>query len=243
LSLFITFEGPEGSGKTTQIRLLHQALSERGVAVVCTREPGGTRIGEQIRTVLHDLENVAMLPVTEALLYSAARAQHVGEVIRPALERGDVVISDRYVHSTLAYQGYGHGLDLDRLQGITQFATAGLNPDLIIYLDLDVEAGLERKLHDRQDGRGEWNRMDQQDIAFHRRVREAYLKMANQDHCRWLVIDGHQDANSIHRVICDRIEVLLGRQHHTGRRSRTGGADKGDTTDHEHEVDYQHRPQ
>jgi dTMP kinase len=209
LGLFVTFEGPEGSGKTTQIRLLHEALTARGLVAVCTREPGGTPIGEQIRDALHALKNEAMLPGTEALLYSAARAQHVGQVIGPALERGEIVLSDRYAESTLAYQGYGHGLDLRLLKKITEFATRGLWPDLVIYLDLDVTVGLRRKLSDLREGRGEWNRMDQQDVTFHRRVREGYLKMAREDPGRWLVIDASQSVEGIREVIGNRIEALL----------------------------------
>jgi len=207
----VTFEGPEGSGKSTQIQLLHQALKGRGFAVVCTREPGGTPISEQIRAVLHDLKNVGMSPEAEVLLYSASRAQHVAQLIRPALERGGVVISDRYAESTLAYQGYGRGLDLDILKTITGFATGGLYPDLVIYLDLDVQLGLQRKLRDQQQGQGEWNRMDQQDIAFHRRVREGYLKMAGQDRERWLVIDATRSVEEIHSMVLGRVEEFLGR--------------------------------
>ena len=207
----MTFEGPEGSGKSTQIQLLHQALKGRGFAVVCTREPGGTPISEQIRAVLHDLKNVGMSPEAEVLLYSASRAQHVAQLIRPALERGEVVISDRYAESTLAYQGYGRGLDLDILKTITGFATGGLYPDLVIYLDLDVQLGLQRKLRDQQQGQGEWNRMDQQDIAFHRRVREGYLKMAGQDRERWLVIDATRSVEEIHSMVLGRVEEFLGR--------------------------------
>lgn len=207
----MTFEGPEGSGKSTQIQLLHQALKGRGFAVVCTREPGGTPISEQIRAVLHDLKNVGMSPEAEVLLYSASRAQHVAQLIRPALERGEVVISDRYAESTLAYQGYGRGLDLDILKTITAFATGGLYPDLVIYLDLDVQLGLQRKLRDQQQGQGEWNRMDQQDIAFHRRVREGYLKMAGQDRERWLVIDATRSVEEIHSMVLGRVEEFLRR--------------------------------
>jgi len=210
LAFFVTFEGPEGSGKTTQIQLLYQYLQGRdrqGARVICTREPGGTPIGEQIRAVLHDMGNTAMLPETEILLYSASRAQHVGEVVRPALERGDIVLSDRYAESTMAYQGYGRGLDKSALQMITGFATGGLRPDLIIYLDLDVRLGLQRKYRDQQEGRGEWTRMDQQDLAFHRRVRDGYLQMAQQDPERWLVIDATQPVETIHTAIRERVEA------------------------------------
>ena len=207
---FISFEGPEGSGKTTQIHLLHRALCEAGLSVVCTREPGGTLIGEQVRAVLHDLGNTAMCPATEALLYSAARAQHVGEVIRPALDRGEVVISDRFAESTIAYQGYGRGLALRVLRELTVFATGGLCPDLVVYLDLDVCLGLGRKLHDRTEGRGEWNRMDQLDVDFHRRVREGYLTMAAQDPGRWHVVDASRSIEQIHAGIASRVNQVLG---------------------------------
>lgn len=205
----MTFEGPEGSGKSTQIQLLHQALKSKGLPVVCTREPGGTPISEQIRAVLHDLRNVGMSPNAEVLLYSASRAQHVSELIRPALERGETVISDRYAESTLAYQGYGRGLDLGILQTITSFATGGLSPHLVIYLDLDVQLGLQRKRRDQQAGQGEWNRMDEQDIAFFRRVREGYLQMAREQGDRWLVIDATQSVEVIHCTILSRVEQFL----------------------------------
>ena len=202
----MSFEGPEGSGKSTQIKLLERALRQHNIPVVSTREPGGTTIGEQIRAVLHDPKNQAMLPTAEILLYSAARAQHVGQVIRPAMERGDLVISDRFAESTLAYQGYGRGLDLDALRLITAFATEGLKPDLVIYLDLEVQIGLERKRRDRAQGLGEWNRMDQQSLDFYRRVREGYLAMAAQEPERWLVIDATQTVEAIHQQIWRRIE-------------------------------------
>jgi dTMP kinase len=209
LSLFVTFEGPEGSGKSTQSQLLYQALEAQGWPVVCTREPGGTPIGEQIRTVLHDIENTAMSPHAEVLLYSAARAQIVRQVIRPALERGAIVLCDRYAESTLAYQGYGRELDLTALQMITTFATEGLRPHLIAYLDLEVDVGLQRKQRDQVAGRGEWNRMDQQEIAFHRRVREGYLHMARQDAPRWLILDATQPVETLHRLIYQKIATLL----------------------------------
>jgi dTMP kinase len=206
---FITFEGPEGSGKTTQIRLLEQRLKAESVAVLCTREPGGSPIGEQIRHVLHDLGNQAMDPRAEALLYSAARAQHVAQVILPALRADQVVISDRYAESTLAYQGYGHGLDLGVLKQITAFATYEVQADLVIYMDLDVALGLQRKRQDLQAGRGEWNRMDDQAVAFHRRVRQGYLDMAAAEPARWLVIDAVEPIERIHDRVYHRIRSLL----------------------------------
>ena len=205
----VALEGPDGSGKSTQLRLLREALEGRQLDVVWTREPGGTVIGEQIRTVLHDLANDAMLPITEALLYSAARAQHVAEVIRPALARGALVITDRYAASTLAYQGYGHGLDIDMLRQITVLVTGGVIPDLTIYLDLPAERGLERKVVDRSAGQGEWNRMDQQALVFHRAVRAGYLEMAQAETERWLVLDADDTMQAIHQQIMARIEPLL----------------------------------
>lgn len=209
MGLFITFEGPEGSGKTTQTALLKEALQRLGYRIVCTREPGGTRIGEQIRAILHDQSNTELVPETEILLYSAARAQHVAEVIRPALSAGEIVISDRYAESTYAYQGYGRGLNLAALDQITRFATGDLQPDLVIYLDLDVNKGLDRKRKDRAEGKGEWNRMDDQSLAFYRRVRDGYLAMAEQEPHRWLVINAEQPVNEIHAIIAGKIEALL----------------------------------
>jgi dTMP kinase len=142
--MFITLEGPDGSGKTTQARLLAEWLRERGYEVVLTREPGGSDIGDQIRAVLHDPRNTAMNARAEILLYSASRAQHVAQRIRPALAAGKIVVSDRYADSTLAYQGYGRGLDLETLRTITVFATGGLTPDLTLYLDVVSPAGAGR---------------------------------------------------------------------------------------------------
>jgi dTMP kinase len=209
LSLFITFEGPDGSGKTTQAQLLYEYLQERGYPVFLTREPGGTGIGDQIREVLHSLENTEMLPQTEILLYSASRAQLVGQIIRPHLARGEIVLCDRYADSTLAYQGYGHGLDLQVLQVITAFATGGLKPDLTIYLDIDVEEGLKRKLAAYQAGEAEWNRMDQQELAFHRRVRQGYLQMVAAEPERWVVIEAAQPADAAQRAIRAEVEAKL----------------------------------
>jgi dTMP kinase len=209
VSLFITFEGPEGSGKTTQTQLLRDELQQRGYQIVCTREPGGTQVGEQIRTIVHDRSNSELVPEAEILLYSAARAQHVTQVIRPALKQGAIVISDRYAESSLAYQGYGRGLNLDILHEITRFATGGLQPDLVVYLDLDVIAGLERKKQDQAHGKGEWNRMDEQSLAFYKRVRDGYLAMAAHEEGRWLLVDATQPVIDIHQVILNKIQSLL----------------------------------
>lgn len=209
MSRFITFEGPEGSGKTTQIGLLREALSARGIPARFTREPGGTPIGEVIRDLLHDVRYRDMAPETEILLYSASRAQHVSEVILPALQSGELVVCDRFSEATYAYQGYGRGLDLEQLRRITRFATGGLQPDMVLYLDIDVRAGLERKRRDRQDGRGEWNRMDQESLAFHHRVREGYLALARAEAGRWRVVDASLPVETVHQVILGHVESLL----------------------------------
>jgi dTMP kinase len=211
MSYLITLEGPEGSGKSTQLRLLKAQLEARGVRALATREPGGTPIGDQVRTVLHDLANTAMLPRAEVLLYSASRAQLVGEVIRPALAAGIVVLCDRFAESTLAYQGYGRGLDLDMLRQVTAIATEGLRSDLVIYLDLPVEVGLARKVLARERESAEWTRMDQQEVAFHRRVRSGYLAMAAAEPGRWRVIDAQQSIDAIQSEIRMRVEALLTR--------------------------------
>ena len=183
--MFITLEGPDGSGKSMQVPALAEFVRQLGYEVLTTREPGGTSIGDQIREVIMNLKNSSMNPRTEILLFCAARAQIVSEVIRPQLEKGLVVISDRYADSTLAYQGYGHGLDLEVLRGILTFATGGLTPDLTLLLDVDVETGLAR----RQQGGGEWNRLDDYALAFHRRVRNGYLELAAAEQRRWVRID------------------------------------------------------
>jgi dTMP kinase len=185
--MFITLEGPEGSGKTSHLPHLVEFLREQGHTVFPTREPGGTSIGEQIREVIHDLKNAEMHPRTETLLYQAARAQIVEEVLKPRLAIGEIVLSDRYFDSTIAYQGYGHGQDLDQIRQLVHYATGGLTPDLTILLDLEVEIGLQRK--SRQD---EWNRMDAYTVDFHKRVRAGYLELVKQEPQRWRVVDASQ---------------------------------------------------
>lgn len=204
MSLFITFEGPEGSGKTTQLKLLAEWLRQRGKDVLATREPGGTAISEAIRGILLDPTHTEMQPEAEILLFSAARAQIVAQVIRPHLQGGGIVLCDRYADSTLAYQGYGRGLDLDTLRTITAFATGGLAPDSTIYLDIAIEEGLRRKVPQ------EWNRLEAQALAFHQRVREGYLEMAASEPDRWLSVDAFQPIADIQAAIRERIEVLIG---------------------------------
>jgi dTMP kinase len=209
MSVFVTFEGPDGSGKTTQIKLLAGHLQALGHDVLVTREPGGTSIGDQIRVVLHDVKNVEMACETEFLLYSASRAQLVRQVVKPHLKRGGVVLCDRFADSSMAYQGYGRELDLAAVRLITHFATEGLVPDLTVYLDLPVEVGIERKQVAHAAQAGEWNRLDQQSMDFHRRVRRGYLQMAQADPGRWLVIDAAQSIDDTQAVIRKRLETLL----------------------------------
>jgi dTMP kinase len=204
---FITFEGPDGSGKSTQIKALAEHLTGLGHAVLLTREPGGTAISEQIRGLLHDLRNLEMSPRAEILLYSAARAQLVSQAIRPHLAAGGLVLSDRYADSTLAYQGYGHRLDLDTLRLITVFATDHLRPDLTLLFDLEAETGLRR----RQRGGVEWNRLDAYDLEFHRRVRAGYLELAALEPERWVVLDAALEPDelqaAVRRVVEQRLAV------------------------------------
>lgn len=192
MGTFITLEGPDGSGKTSQAEALGDYLRGRGHDVLLTREPGGTPIGDQIRAVLTALENETMLPQAEFLLFSASRAQLVEEVIRPNLRAGRWVISDRFSDSSLAYQGFGHRLDLDSLWTITRFATGGLTPDLIFLLDIPAEMGLQR----REKG-GSWNRLDAYDLEFHRRARAGYLQLAEAEPERWVVVDASRSFETV----------------------------------------------
>lgn len=194
--MFITLEGPEGSGKSSQLPLLAEFLRAQGRDVICTREPGGTKIGDQIREVLVRMDNVELHPRTEILLFLSARAQLVEELILPSLADGKIVICDRYGDSTLAYQGYGHGLDLEKLRMMLEFATGGLKPDLTILLDVDVLVGLKRKK-----AKDEWNRLDAYEISFHERVREGYHHLAAQDPKRWRIVDASQSPELVQEQI------------------------------------------
>jgi len=206
MGLFITFEGPEGSGKTTQIRLLADWLGEQGREVLTTREPGGTRVGEAIRDVLLSPTHTEMCAEAEILLFSAARAQIVSETLQPHLVRGGVVLCDRFADSTLAYQGYGRLLDLDTLRQITLFATGGLVPALTICLDLPVVEGLRRKQGGDQ---AEWNRMERERLDFQERVRLGYLALAAAEPQRWFVLDALREIEVIQAEIRQRVAALL----------------------------------
>ena len=209
MSYFITLEGPDGCGKSTQAKRLAEWLKVAGHRVLLTREPGGTAIGDQIRRVLMSLDNRRMAPRTEFLLFTSSRAQLVHEVIRPHLEGGGLVVSDRFYDSSFAYQGHGHGLDLETLQRITAFATDGLKPDLTLLLDIPVNVGLAR----RKDG-GNWNRLDDYDLDFHERVRQGYLSLARNEPDRWTVIDADQSADSVEMEVRKVVEARLSQAAH-----------------------------
>jgi dTMP kinase len=203
LSLFITLEGGEGSGKSTQAQALKDLLEGRGFTVTATREPAGCPLGQRVRELLSD-PSLRLNPRGELFLFVAARAQHVAEVIRPALERGDIVICDRFSDSTVAYQGYGRGLNLDDVRLVNRMATRGLVPDLTVLLNLPVETGLGRKA-----GEEVPDRIGQEEARFHERVRQGYLAMAAKEPNRFLVRDGTLPPEEITRTIWRWLESLL----------------------------------
>ncbi len=197
--LFITFEGPEGAGKSTQARLLTEWLREKGREVVLTREPGGTRLGQAIRRLL--LHQDHMCAEAEYLLYSADRAEHMQTLIRPALKQGQVVLCDRWLDSSLAYQGYGRGLDLGWLRAVAQGATQGIEPHKTFLFDLPPEVGLERfEGHDR---------LEREPIEFHRRVRRGYLELARAEPQRFVVLDATQPLEALQARLRGYLESLL----------------------------------
>ncbi len=204
MGLFITFEGIEGCGKSTQSKALKRRLSRRGFPVLLVKEPGTTAVGRVIRRLLKHKLEVEIDPITEFLLFEVARAQLVAEIVRPALKKGRIVISDRYGESTLAYQGYGRGVDVATIRNINEVATGGLKPDLIILPDLEVEEGLLRK------GAASANdRFEREKLSFHLRVREGYLKMAHADPERWLIVDATLSRREISETIWKRIQRIL----------------------------------
>ena len=202
LSLFITFEGGEGCGKSTHARVLCNKLSRSGVSVICTHEPGGTPLGDELSRWLNRAEE-DITPELELLLFAASRARLVTEVIRPNLERGAIVISDRYAHSTVAYQGYGRGLDLGVIETINNIASGGIFPSLVILLDIDPQVGLARKKLTEID------RFEREELTFHRRVREGYLKMASSDTERWMGIDATLPPTDIEQMVWEKVNQLL----------------------------------
>jgi dTMP kinase len=205
--MFITFEGLDGSGKTTQVQRLASWLRTGGRDVLQLREPGGTRIGDSIRVILHDRANTEMDARTELLLYCASRAQLIAEQVQPRLASGAIVLSDRFADSTLAYQGYGRGLDLGFLRGLLGFATRGIQPDLTLFFDVDPENALQRRLASG----GEVNRLDTEAIEFHHRVREGYRALIALEPARWQVIDASrtpdQVAARVQEVVKGRLNI------------------------------------
>lgn len=204
-SLFITFEGQEGAGKSTQSKMLYDFLLSRGADVVLTREPGGTKIAEKIRHILKDRENDAIAKQTEALLYVAARAQLVEEVIAPRLAAGGIVLCDRFMDSTIAYQGFGNGIDIEHLTTISNFAARGLVPDLTFLLIVEPEVGLARKAAYK-----ELDRIEAKAIDYHARVKKGYEHLAAKHPGRIAAIDGGLGVEDIHGIIKGRVAELLG---------------------------------
>ena len=204
---FISFEGIEGTGKSTQAKLLQQGLLGLGHEVILTEEPGGTLISLRVREILLSVDHTNMKPLTELLLYNAARAQHIEEVILPALNRGAVVITDRFTDSTFAYQGYGRGIDLDLLESIDKIATNGLRPDITVLLDLDVETGLKRNRRINKT-----DRLELEDVEFHERVRKGYHELAAKEPERIKVLDASVGIEEINIVIAGIIADFLRRQ-------------------------------
>lgn len=216
--LFLTFEGPEGSGKTTQSALLARRLEDAGHPVLAVREPGGTAVGEALRDVLLNHPGQPLDVRAETLIFAAARAQLVAEVLKPALAAGRIVLCDRFTDSTLAYQGFGHRQDLSLLRPMIEYATGGLEPSRRILLDIPPAEGLARCLtEDRGDsqcrladaGLREWNRMDALDLSFHQRVHEGYRQLAGLDPEGWLTVDAQGDPAEVHAGIWAGISVLL----------------------------------
>ena len=201
--MFITFEGIEGCGKSTQARLLGDAIEKAGLPLLRTREPGGPAIAEKIRAILLDPANAEMLPETEVLLYMASRAQHTGQWILPALKAGKVVVCDRYYDSTLAYQGAARHIDPAAIRSQTEFATFGLVPDITVLIDVPVEVGLGRLDQSKLD------RLEAEDVAFHQRVRQGFLSVAKAEPYRYIVVDGTKTVEEIHGCIMRHVSPLL----------------------------------
>lgn len=205
--LFVTLEGVEGCGKSTQLKLLSKYLVEKGIDHVVTREPGGTEIGDKIRKILLDVSNSNMEPLTELLLYAASRAQHVLEIIEPALKSGRVVLCDRFYDSTIAYQGHARGIEPELVNRSILIATAGRKPDLTFLLDIPAEVGIERATKKGID------RLEKEDLIFHKRVRQGFLKLAKEEPHRILVVDATCSVDELHMKLKHVLEEKLKRWH------------------------------
>jgi dTMP kinase len=203
--IFITFEGIEFCGKSTQSLLLVEKLKKEGYNITYTREPGGTMVGEDIRKILLDTHNSIMNNLTEVLLYIASRVQHVYEVIQPALLKNEIVVCDRFMDATIAYQGYARGLDIELIRKLQKMVIKDIVPDLTLILDITPEQGLLRAMNKKLD------RIEKENIEFHHLVRQGYLEIARQEPDRVKIIDGSSDINDVYQAVCKRVyEILRG---------------------------------
>ena len=200
---FITFEGSEGSGKSTQSKLLYQYLKRKGFKVICLREPGGTKISEKIRKILLDSRNDSITPITEMLLYMTARSQLVSKIIKPALKKGKIVICDRFLDSTIAYQGYGLGVDIKLIKYVGKFVTSGIKPDLTIFLDLPLKKGLKHRQFSK-------DRIERRSLAYHSRVRQGYLMIIHSEPQRIKMVKVERDKNKTQSEIKKLVDKFLG---------------------------------
>lgn len=215
MGYFITFEGVEGCGKTTQIKLLGDHLKSLGYRVVLTREPGGCPIADKIRAILLDADNCGMLPLAELLLYAAARAQHVSEIIIPAINSGCIVLCDRFTDATIAYQSAGRGIDLNTIKTLNLLACQSVKPDLTVLLDCDAETGVKRARQRIESVSGpREERFELEAMEFHHRVREGYLALAKQEAQRFILVDGNSSIKTISGVIAEQVTLQLKNQNH-----------------------------
>jgi dTMP kinase len=203
MSLLITFEGGEGSGKSVQARALYRKLCRLNIPAILIHEPGSTPLGERLTRLLKWAQSTNISPLTELMLFNASRAQLVDEIVRPALKVGKIVVCDRYTDSTIAYQGYGRRLDIGTIKNINDTATSSLKPDLTVLLDISVSEGFTRKRGQEQD------RFEQEGRAFHQRVRKGYLKLAAEEPQRWLVVDAKLSKEKIKKIIWEKVSSLL----------------------------------
>lgn len=207
MGLFITFEGIEGCGKSTQVRLLSEALIGKGTPCIVTREPGGTSIGSRIRDILLNPDHKGMAPEAELLLYAADRAQHVREVIKPAIDNGNTVICDRFTDATLAYQGFGRRLDMPLIHELNRIASLGTRPDLTLLLDCPVETGIGRALErNSKKGHARDDRFEREAMTFHQKVRDGYLSIAKSEPDRFKIIDACRDVEAVHKEIWEIVK-------------------------------------
>jgi dTMP kinase len=202
--MLITFEGIEGCGKSTQVDLLFDYLTTKGYNVIKTREPGGTSFGEALRDVALQ-KNIDVFPLSELLTIMAIRAQHVEELIMPALQDRTIVLCDRFVDASYAYQGYGRGIDLGIIETLNRLVTKGIRPNLTVLIDCAAGLGLKRKAKDHRS----LDRFEKESLSFHRKIRKAYLKLADEDQRRFFVVDGKSKIGDIHRLIKEKVEFLL----------------------------------